>query len=216
MCFILHVFIIHVSCLTLLEHTLSPVMLPCHHGIFCPVFLSHFIATACSAPLFYISLHPLLWSFLLFLLRYPLTICFVRYRHCDVKLAMTPLPSLPSSHRFTSTSQIVATTLFNPAKLFHTPHPGAPCPWMPESSNQSDHLSRSHAPLSPNPIQSLLHLSIIPSNLFSNGCSESGTVWGLSGNLSIFPRSHAPLSPNPTQSLLHLSIILSISFPSIT
>jgi len=45
-------------------------------------------------------------SFLLFLLRYPLTICFVRYLHCGVQLAMTPLPSLPSSHRFTSTSQI--------------------------------------------------------------------------------------------------------------
>jgi len=45
-------------------------------------------------------------SFLLFLLRYPLTICFVRYLHCGVQLVMTPLPSLPSSHRFTSTSQI--------------------------------------------------------------------------------------------------------------
>ena len=32
------------------------------HGIFCPVFLSHFIATACSAPLFYIFLHPFLWQ----------------------------------------------------------------------------------------------------------------------------------------------------------
>jgi hypothetical protein len=39
---------------------------------------------------------------------------------------MTPLPSLPSSHRFTSTPQIVVTTLFYPAKLFNTPHPGAP------------------------------------------------------------------------------------------
>jgi hypothetical protein len=105
MCFILHVFSIHVSWLTLIEHTLSPVLLPCRHGIFCPVFLSHFIATG-LALLLYISLHPLLWSFLLLLLRYPLTICFVRYLHCGVQLAMTPLPSLPSSHRFTSTSQI--------------------------------------------------------------------------------------------------------------
>jgi hypothetical protein len=32
------------------------------HGIFCPVFLSHFIATACSAPRFYIFLNPLLWQ----------------------------------------------------------------------------------------------------------------------------------------------------------
>jgi hypothetical protein len=39
-------------------------------------------------------------------------------------------------------------------------------PWRPESSNQSDQLSRSRAPLSPNPIQSILHLSIIPSNSF--------------------------------------------------
>jgi hypothetical protein len=38
------------SMLTLIEHTLSPVLLPCRHGIFCPVFLSHFIATACSCP----------------------------------------------------------------------------------------------------------------------------------------------------------------------
>ncbi len=50
MCFILHVFSIHVSWLTLIENTLSPVLLPCRHGIFCPVFLSLFIATACSCP----------------------------------------------------------------------------------------------------------------------------------------------------------------------
>ncbi len=49
-------------------------------------------------------------------------------------------------------------------------------------------------------------------DFFSNGCSESGTVWGLSGNLSIFPRSRVPLSPNPTQSLLHLSIIPQSSY----
>jgi hypothetical protein len=82
-------------------------------------------------------------------------------------------------------------------------------PWMPESSNQSVQLSRSSLSESdPIYLPSLNHSL----KLFSNGCSESGTVWGLSGNLSIFPRSRAPLSPNPTQSLLHLSVIPQSSY----
>jgi hypothetical protein len=49
----------------------------------------------------------------------------VRFLHCGVQLAMTSLPSLPSSHRFESTSSIVVTTFFNPPNLSTTLHPGA-------------------------------------------------------------------------------------------
>ena len=103
----LHIFI-HVLYLTCFQHpcVLVLVMLPCRHDIFCPVFLSHFIATACSCP----ALLHFPVSFPLEFPTFSSTVSsdnmFVRYLHCGVQLTMTPLPSLPSSHRFTSTSQM--------------------------------------------------------------------------------------------------------------
>ena len=91
---------------------------------------------------------------------------------------MTPMPSLPSSHRFTSTSQSLSNQSTSPIpSILVLPYiyvlypmmdegdkwnPG--CLNLPNSPINQPFYSR--APPSPNPIQSLLHLSIILSISF--------------------------------------------------
>ena len=63
MCFILHVFSIHVPWLTLIEHTLSPVLSHVATAYSAPFFFRILSPLHARAPLLYISLYPLLWEF---------------------------------------------------------------------------------------------------------------------------------------------------------
>jgi hypothetical protein len=77
----------------------------CRHCMPCPAFPFTFSCILCFRVPYFSSCGV------------PLTICFVRYLHCG-PAARHDAAAFPSSHRSASTSQIVATTLSNPANLY--------------------------------------------------------------------------------------------------